>query len=119
MRRGAGVEAGLLGPPAIQRCDHSLQRDDTIAALDQIGDRFPVEPIVGPQTDPLPSAVRRLEELPPQQQAFDLLRIQAKRNRRTSFDLFEGNEYLLPGFEVGVSPRWRLARFRVGEAERP
>ena len=53
----------LISALRLECGQHALQRDDAIAAFDEILDRTPVEPTVGPQADPLAAPVRRDEEL--------------------------------------------------------
>ena len=98
--------------------NHSLLRDDTIAAIDEIGDSLPIDGSISPQTDPLPSTVRRHEELPSHEQAFDIGRHETKGNRCAPLHLLEGHEDLLAGFEIGMAPRRRLARRGIGETQR-
>ena len=93
-----------LGFSGIACRDHSFQRDDAIAAIDEIRHGLPVERVIGPQADPPSTTVRRHKKLPAHQQSVDILWLEAKGDRRTSLDRFEGDEHLFACLEVGMSP---------------
>src|SRR5262245_13111951 len=96
----------------LQRFDHTLESHETIASLEKLRDETPVHCLVGPQTDPLSTAVRRFEELLPAKQQVDVRRVEMQCNRRTAFDDFKSGERSLPRAKIGMTPGRALAGLR-------
>src|SRR5688572_26707886 len=126
MRRG-GVHtcpprAGASRGPRlvlVECCQHPLEGDDAITAVEELLDLRPVDSTVDPAADPEPAAVWRDEEAVLLQEVIDLRRRQAEGNGRSLLNHLERGERLVAGAEVRVSPRGSLGGFGQREAETP